>query len=141
MAWRRSHPAASPVPRQGHEGRFAAFSRDPVEAVRPPPAGLQKEGAMWRCTAVLCTLSVAFVGGQAETAPQVLLGFVDSDSRFAVQGAVKGAAARLARPGCQDVLSDLADISGHPLGTTLLASGRSPAEAFAALRFVDSHGE
>jgi hypothetical protein len=71
----------------------------------------------------------------------VLLGFVDSDSRFAVQGAVKGAAARLARPGCQDVLSDFADISGHTLGTTLLASGRSPAEAFAALRFVDSHGE
>jgi hypothetical protein len=70
----------------------------------------------------------------------VLLGFVDSESRFAVQGAVEGAAARLARPTCQDVLSDFADTAGHALGTALLASGRSPEEAFAALRFVDGHG-
>ena len=75
----------------------------------------------------------------AEVESQVLLGFVDSDRRFAVQGAVDGAAARLSRPSCQDVLSDFADESGHSLRTKLLVRGTSPAEAFAALRFVDSH--
>jgi hypothetical protein len=67
----------------------------------------------------------------------VLLGF-GSDSRFAVQAAVDGAAARLSRPGCQEVLADFADESGHSLRTRLLARGTSPVEAFAALRFVDS---
>jgi len=93
---------------------------------------------MWRRTAVLWALWAAAVAHPGEAAAQVLLGFVDSDSRFAAQGAIKGAATRLARASCQDVLSDFADESGQTLRTTLLASGRSPAEAFAALRFVDS---
>jgi len=75
----------------------------------------------------------------ARAEAQVLLGFVDSDRRFAVQGAVDGAAARLSRRSCQDVLSDFADESGQSLQTRLLARRSSPSEAFAALRFVDSH--
>ena len=93
---------------------------------------------MWRRTVVIWALWAAFVANRADAAPQVLLGFVDSDSKFAVEGAVKGAAVRLARSSCQDVLSDFEDDSGRTLQTALLASGRSPAEAFAALRFVDS---
>ena len=68
----------------------------------------------------------------ARAGPQnpVLFGFVDSDTRFAMRGAVEGAAARLARRGCQDVLSDLTDESGERLSTTLVASEKSPDEAF-----------
>jgi hypothetical protein len=93
---------------------------------------------MWR-RAVVWAFGVAVVAGPAEAKPQILLGFVDSDMRFAVQGAVEGAAARLSRASCQEVLSDFADESGRTLWTTLLGRGSSPAGAFAALRFVDSH--
>jgi hypothetical protein len=68
----------------------------------------------------------------------VLLGFVDSDTRFAVQGAVDGAAARLAHSTCQEVLADFADETAQDLRTRLRATGKSPADAFAALRVVDS---
>ncbi len=94
---------------------------------------------MWRRTVVIGALWAGVLADPAEVESQVLLGFVDSDRRFAVQGAVDGAAARLSRPSCQDVLSDFADESGQSLRTTLLARGSSPAEAFSALRFIDSH--
>jgi hypothetical protein len=55
-----------------------------------------------------------------------------------VQGTVEGAAHRLSRASCQDVLADFADQSGEDFRTKLLAKGRSPAEAFGALRFVDN---
>jgi hypothetical protein len=87
---------------------------------------------------VIWAFGVAVVTGPAKAEPQVLLGFVNSDSRFAVEGAVEGAAARLSQPGCQEVLSDFPDQSGQSLGARLLARGSSVAEAFAALRFVDS---
>ena len=93
---------------------------------------------MWRRTAVIWALLGGIFADPAGAEPQVLLGFVDSDRRFAVQGAVDGAAARLSRPSCQDVLSDFADESGQTFRTKLLAMGSSPPEAFAALRFVDS---
>src|SRR5215203_5241897 len=92
---------------------------------------------MSRRRAASWILWAAVIGAPAKAEAQVLLGFVDSDARFAVQGAVKGAAARLARPSCQRVLSDFVDESGLDLETRLLAGGRSPADAFAALRFVD----
>ena len=95
---------------------------------------------MWRRSAAIGALWAGVMVGPAEAEPQVLLGFVNSDSRFAVEGAVEGAAARLSRRGCQDVLSDFADESGQTLQATLLARGNSAADAFAALRFVDSHG-
>ena len=94
---------------------------------------------MWRRTAVVWVLWAGIFADPAGAEPQVLLGFVDSDRRFAVQGTVDGAAARLSRPSCQDVLADFADESGQSLRTRLLARGNSPAEAFSALRFVDSH--
>ena len=94
---------------------------------------------MWRRAAVIGVLWTGVFADPVWAGAQVLLGFVDSDRRFAVQGAVDGAAARLSRPRCQDVLSDFTDQSGRNLWTLLLATGRSPAEAFAALRFVDSH--
>jgi len=93
---------------------------------------------MWR-RAVIWSFWVAIVAGPAEADAQVLLGFANSDTRFAVQGAVKGAAARLSDPSCQEVLSDFADQSGKSLRTSLLARGSTIAGAFAALRFVDSY--
>jgi hypothetical protein len=93
---------------------------------------------MWRRPVARWILCAVVIGGPAKAEAQVLLGFVDSDARFAVQGAIQGAAARLARPSCHRVLSDFVDESGLDLETRLLASGRSPADAFAALRFVDS---
>ena len=94
---------------------------------------------MGRRAAVVWVLWVGVVADPVRADAQVLLGFVDSDRRFAVQGAVDGAAARLSRPSCQDVLADFADESGQSLRTRLLARGNSPEKAFSALRFVDSH--
>ena len=91
---------------------------------------------MWRRT-VICSLWVALVAGAAEADAQVFLGFVDSGKRFAVRGAVEGAAARLSRPSCQAVLADFADETGRNLLTPLIAAGRSPVDAFAGLQFVD----
>jgi hypothetical protein len=70
----------------------------------------------------------------------VLIGFEEREARvrLAVRQAVEGAAARLARPACQEVLSDSADESGQSLHTKLQASGRSPVQALTALRFVDA---
>src|SRR5262245_49935544 len=90
---------------------------------------------MWRRT-VIWILGVVVVG-PTEADAQAFHAFVDSGTRFAVRGAVEGAAARLSRPSCQAVLTDFADESGRNLLTSLIASGRSPADAFAALRFVD----
>ncbi len=62
------------------------------------------------------------------------------ETLVAVRLAVEGAAARLARPGCQDVLADFADESGQRLSTTLVASGKNPPDAFRSLRFLDDRG-
>ena len=92
---------------------------------------------MWR-RLFMWVLWAAVIAIPTDAKPQVLLGFVDSDTKFAVQGAVEGAAARLSHPGCQEVLADFADESGQDLRTRLLARGMSPADAFASLRLVDS---
>jgi hypothetical protein len=91
---------------------------------------------MWRRT-VIWLFGVAVAAAPAEANAQVLNGFGDSDQRFAVRGAVEGAADRLSRASCQAVLTDFADESGTNLLTPLIASGRSPGDAFATLRFVD----
>jgi hypothetical protein len=62
---------------------------------------------------------------------------MESDIRLAVRRAVEGAAARLARPGCQDLFSDFTDEVGQRLSTTLAASGKSATAALGVLRFVD----
>jgi hypothetical protein len=67
----------------------------------------------------------------------VLIGFLEGEPRLAVRQAIAGAAARLSRPGCREVLSDFADESGQKLQTKLQASGRSPAHALMTLRFFD----
>jgi hypothetical protein len=93
---------------------------------------------MARRAVFLWGLWAAIIAAPPDAEAQVLLGFIDGNARLAVQGAVKGASGRLARPSCQKVLSDFTDQAGRDLETRLLASERSAAEAFAALRFVDS---
>jgi len=93
---------------------------------------------MWHFRVLAGTLLVAgLLAAPASAQTPVLIGFVEGDARLAVRQAVEGAAARLARPDCKEVLSDFTDESGQTLGTKLLASRRSPAAALAALRFVD----
>ena len=96
---------------------------------------------MGRRAVFMWSLCAAIVAAPPDAEAQVLLGFIDGNARFAVQGAITGASVRLARPSCQRVLSDFADPSGRDLETRLVASGKSPAEALAALRFVDSREE
>ena len=75
--------------------------------------------------------------GTASAQSPALIGFEEGDARLAVGRAVERAAARLADPRCQEVLSDFADESGQPLAATLRASGRTPAQALRNLRFFD----
>ncbi|HXD21698.1 MAG TPA: hypothetical protein VN654_32055 [Vicinamibacterales bacterium] len=91
---------------------------------------------MWRRGVLSCALLIGIVGRAGAQTP-VLLGYMDSDIRLAVRRAVEGAAARLARPGCQKLFADFTDADGQRLSTTLAASGKSPTEAFSVLRFFD----
>jgi len=92
---------------------------------------------MWRRGVLACALLIGILAGRADAQTAVLLGFMESDVRLAVRRAVEGAAARLARPGCQGLFSDFTDEVGQRLSTTLAASGKSPAEALGVLRFFD----
>ena len=92
---------------------------------------------MWRRTVLAHVLFFGVLAGSTSAEEIILLGFTDINSRLVVQRAVEGAAVRLARPSCQDVLNDFADQSGRPLGTKLAASGTSVADAFKSLRFYD----
>jgi len=92
---------------------------------------------MWRRGVLACTLLIGILAGRANAQPPVLLGYMESDIRLAVRRAAEGAAARLARPGCQDLFSDFADEGGQRLSTALAASGKSPTEALRVLRFFD----
>jgi hypothetical protein len=92
---------------------------------------------MWRRTVFAYILFFCVLAATTSADAVNLLGFTNMTSRLAVQRAVQGAAVRLARPGCQDVLNDLADQSGRALGTKLAASGTSVADAFRSLRFYD----
>ena len=118
---------------------FRASRVSPVKAIRSPPFERPPEGqeAMWRHRVLAGALLIVLPTGRASAQTPILFGFLDGDTRVYVQRAVEGAAARLGRPGCQDLLTDFSDASGQPLSTTLAASRRSPAEAFALLRFVE----
>jgi hypothetical protein len=91
---------------------------------------------MWRVRVLAVVVSGILVDSAAAQAP-ILIGFVEGDTKFAVQRAAEGASARLARPGCQEIFDDFADAAGAPLSTVLAAKGKSPAEAFGGLRFFD----
>ncbi len=92
---------------------------------------------MWHRRALTCALVAGILAGRASAQTPILFGFVEADTQFAVRRAVEGAAARLARPGCQDLFTDFTDAAGERLSTTLVASGKSPADAFAVLRFLE----
>ena len=94
---------------------------------------------MWRREVLACALLSGILADHADAQTPVLLGFVESDVRLAVRRAVEGAAADLARPGCQELFSDFTNEVGQPLSTTLAARRQSPTEAFSLLRFIDDH--
>jgi hypothetical protein len=78
--------------------------------------------------------------GHASAQTPAIFQFLDIETLVAVRLAVEGATTRLARPGCQDLLADFADESGQRLSTSLVATGKPPADAFASLRFFDARG-
>ena len=86
---------------------------------------------------VSCALVLVALTGTASAQPPVLIGFEEAGALLAVRRAVDRAAARLADPRCQEVLSDFADESGQPLEAQLRASGRTPPQALRVLRFFD----
>jgi hypothetical protein len=92
---------------------------------------------MWRSKVLVHALFTGILAGPAVAQTPVIFGFTDTKIQLAVRRAVEGAAVRLARPSCQEVLSDFTDQSGQRLSAKLQASGRSVAEAFGLLRFVD----
>jgi len=88
---------------------------------------------------VICAVLVAQIRGfDADGA--VLLGFVDSVTRFALERAVAGASRRLTEPQCRLVLSDFSDASGRTLSAILAATGKDVAASLAPLRFIDDAG-
>ena len=92
---------------------------------------------MWRREVRACVLLSMILAGRADAQSPVLLGFMGSDIRLAVRRAVEGAAARLTRPGCQDLFFDFTDEVGQRLSSGLAARGESPTEALGLLRFMD----
>jgi hypothetical protein len=94
---------------------------------------------MWRQRSVAGVLVTVILAGSAGADTTIFLGPVDYKTRRAVGAAVEGAVARLARPCCQNVFSDFTDESGRSLSSKLLVTGRSPADAFRLLQFVDGH--
>jgi hypothetical protein len=92
---------------------------------------------MWRHRVPACALFTVILASRASADTPIFLGFLNTSTRLAVQRSVEGAATRLARPGCQDVFADFTDAAGQRLSTMLVARGKSPAEAFGVLRFVD----
>ena len=82
----------------------------------------------------------ALIVGHASAQTPGIYGFRGVETRVAVRLAVEGAAARLARPDCQDVFTDFEDESGQRLSTRLETSGKRAVDAFGSLRFLDAGG-
>jgi hypothetical protein len=92
---------------------------------------------MWRHRVLGCALLIGLLTGRAGAQTPVVFGFLEGDTHAYVRRAVEAAADRLGGPGCQALFTDFSDASGQHLSTTLAASGRSPVEAFARLRFFE----
>jgi hypothetical protein len=100
-------------------------------------ASRREEAMRWRIA--LCAVLVGqTIGFDAEAA--VLLGFVDSGARLAMERAVAGAVSRLSTPRCQLLFDDFSDASGQALSTILLARNQGVAAWLAQLRFIDDSG-
>ena len=99
--------------------------------------GGHHEPTMW-CYRVPCVCSFDRTAGRsrqrANTGPIRIPGKRHSIGRVARGG---GGRRSSRPPGCQALFADFTDEVGQRLSTTLEASGMSPAEAFALLRFFD----
>lgn len=97
---------------------------------------------MWRARVFLlvAVVSTASLTALAISPGPVFFGFGDNATRWAVERAAEGAAARLAGGECQKVLSDFTDALGEKLSARLEASGTTPGDAFDLLRFYDDRG-
>jgi len=108
-----------------------------AQVTRPPERASSKQEAQCRFSILACALVTALCACRASAQAPDLLRFPPDETKFSVRLAVEGAATRLARRSCQGVFADFTDASGERLSTKLLATGRSPADAFGLLRFLD----
>src|SRR5262249_40953361 len=66
--------------------------------------------------------------------------FLDGKARMVVKDSIEGAVRRLGSPTCQGILNEFTDPAGHTLADNLAAWGKAPADALAALYFVEGDG-
>lgn len=82
-------------------------------------------------------LALGLAAGSAQADPVKYVHIFDAHAAVAVRQAVKGAAGRLARPGCQRLLREFTDGAGRPLVVTLEERGLTPSEYIQRMRFYD----
>lgn len=99
-------------------------------------------GARWAAASVLvgCLGSGPSVAHGGESVTGALHLFLNGKARMVVKDSLDGALRRLARPSCQKLFSEFTDSDGRVLTEILAARGESPADALAALYFVDGDG-
>jgi len=116
---------------------FSTQSRVTLAQVARPERASSKQEARCRLSILACALLTAMCASRASAQTPDLLRFPPDETKFSVRLAVEGAATRLTRRSCQGVLADFTDASGERLSTTLVATGKSPADAFRSLLFAD----
>jgi len=63
--------------------------------------------------------------------------FLGGKARMVVKDSIEGAVRRLGSPTCQGILNEFTDPAGHTLADNLAEWDKTPADALAALYFVD----
>src|SRR6516225_6814400 len=98
-------------------------------------------GARWMLESVMITNlgSGVFtpVVRCAESEVRGLHLFLNGRARMTVKDSIDGAIRRLDQPSCLRLFTEFRDSNGRPLTDTLEAWGKSPADALAALYFVE----
>jgi hypothetical protein len=92
---------------------------------------------MWRRIALVCAVASALAGTPAPTAESAVIYAAAGTERFAIERAIAGAAQRLDNVECQRVLTDFTDPSGRPLAENLAELGKTPAQFFYELYWLD----
>ena len=97
--------------------------------------------ARWMVASVLMTSlgSGVFtaVARCTESEVRALHLLLNGRARMTVKDSIDGAIRRLAQPSCLGLFTEFRDSNGRPLTDTLEAWGKSPADALAALYFVE----
>src|SRR5262245_5909148 len=102
----------------------------------PARKGARRE-TMWRRIGITCAVASSLASAPVPTAASAVVYAMAGTERFAIERAIAGAALRLDKAECQRVLTDFTDPSGRTLAENLAALGKTPAEFFNELFWVD----